>query len=64
MEVRPVLGRGFTPDEDNGRNAHPVVVISYQLWKDRFRGNPAIIGKTQMFNGLPHAIIGVGPEGF
>jgi len=64
MEIRPVLGRSFTPDEDTGRNAHPVVVISYQLWQDRFRGDPAIVGKTQMFNGLPHTIIGVTPEGF
>jgi predicted permease len=64
MGVPPALGRGFTPDEDSGRNAHPVVVISYQLWKDRFRGDPAIVGKTQMFNGLPHTIVGVTPEGF
>jgi macrolide transport system ATP-binding/permease protein len=64
MGVRPVLGRGFTSDEDSGRNAHPVVVISHQLWKDRFRGDPAIVGKTQMLNGLPHTIVGVAPEGF
>ena len=64
MGVRPVLGRGFIPDEDSGRNAHPVVVISYQLWQDRFRGDPTIIGKTQMLNGQPHTIVGVTPEGF
>ena len=64
MGIRPVVGRGFSPDEDTGRNAHPVVVISYQLWQDRFRGDPAIVGKTQMFNGLPHTIIGVAPEDF
>jgi len=31
MGVRPILGRGFEPAEQIGRNAHPVVVISYQL---------------------------------
>src|ERR1700694_2809177 len=31
--VHPILGRGFDPGEDTGRNAHPVTVISYQLWK-------------------------------
>ena len=62
--VRPALGRGFAPEEETGRSAHPVVVISHQLWKDRFRGDPAIIGKTQMLNGQPHTIIGVTPEGF
>jgi predicted permease len=64
LGVRPVLGRGFAPGEDVGRNAHPVTVISHQLWKDRFRGDPGIIGKTQLFNALPHTIIGVAPEAF
>ena len=64
LGVRPILGRGFEPAEDSGRNAHPVTVISYQMWKERFHGDPAIIGKTQMLNGMPHTIIGVAPEGF
>src|SRR5262245_999724 len=38
LGVRPILGRGFEKGEDVGRNAHPVVVISYQLWRDRYRG--------------------------
>ncbi|HEY1679943.1 MAG TPA: ABC transporter permease [Candidatus Sulfotelmatobacter sp.] len=62
--VRPVLGRGFEAGEDNGSDAHPVVVISYQLWRDRYKSDPEIIGKTQRFNNVPHAIIGVAPEGF
>ena len=43
LEVRPILGRGFEPSENTGRNAHPVTVISYQMWKERFRGDPGII---------------------
>jgi predicted permease len=62
--VHPILGRGFEPGEDTGRNAHPVTVISYQMWQDRFHGDPAIIGKTQVLNGLPHTIVGVTPKGF
>jgi putative ABC transport system permease protein len=62
--VHPILGRGFEPGEDVGRNAHPVTVISYQLWKGRFKGDPAIIGKTQRLNGIEHTIVGVAPEGF
>ena len=62
--VRPILGRGFEPDEDAGRNAHPVTVISYQMWQARFHGDPAIVGKTQSLNGLPHTIVGVAPQGF
>jgi len=62
--VHPLLGRGFEPGEDSGRNAHPVTVISYQLWKGRFKGDPQIIGKTQRLNNVVHTIVGVAPEGF
>jgi len=62
--VRPLLGRGFEAGEDAGRNAHPVVVISYQMWQNRFRSNPSIIGQTQILNGLPFTIVGVAPKGF
>jgi len=62
--VHPILGRGFTRGEDVGSNAHPVTVISYQLWRSRFKGDPAIIGKTQRLNGIEHTIVGVAPEGF
>ncbi len=62
--VHPILGRGFEPGEDTGRNAHPVTVISYQLWQGRFKGDPQIIGKTQRLDGVVHTIVGVAPEGF
>ena len=62
--VHPILGRGFEAGEDSGKSAHPVVVISYQLWQGRFKGDPEIIGKTQRLNGVVHSIVGVAPEGF
>ncbi len=62
--VHPILGRGFESGEDSGQNAHPVTVISYQLWQGRFEGDPQIIGKTQRLNGVAHTIVGVAPEGF
>ena len=64
LGVRPIVGRGFEPGEDTGRNAHAVTVISYQLWKDRYNKDPQIIGKTQLLNGVAHTIVGVAPEGF
>jgi predicted permease len=64
LGIRPVLGRGFEPQEETGRNAHPVVVISHQLWRDRFGADPQVVGKTQMLNGVRHTIVGVAPEGF
>ena len=62
--VRPILGRGFEAGEDAGSDAHPVAVISYQLWRNRFKGDPQIVGKMQRLNNVPHTIIGVAPEGF
>jgi len=64
LGVRPVRGRGFLAGEDLGANAHPVTVIGYRLWRDRFRGDPDIVGKTIGFNGVPHTIVGVAPEEF
>lgn len=62
--VRPIMGRGFEPGEDVGSDSHPVVVISYQLWRNHFKGDPEIVGKMQRFDNVPHTIIGVAPEGF
>src|SRR5438094_1738341 len=62
--VPPMLGRGFLPGEDQGQSAHPVAVISHQLWQGRFKGDSAIVGKTQRLNGVIHTIVGVAPEGF
>src|SRR6476469_5588275 len=62
--VRPMLGRGFETGDDVGRNAHPLAVISYQMWKERFHGDQNVIGKTQLLAGLPHTIVGVAPDGF
>jgi predicted permease len=64
LGVKPVVGRGFEPAEDVGRNAHPVVVISYQFWQRRFASDPKAVGTTIRLNGVPHTIIGVAPEGF
>ena len=64
LGVRPILGRGFRQEEGEGRNAHPVTVIGYRTWQDRYGGDPNIIGRTQYLNGVQHTIIGVAPEKF
>ena len=64
LGVQPMLGRGFRPEEGTGRNAYPVTVISYLTWKDRYKNDPEIVGKTQYMNGVQHTIIGVAPEKF
>src|SRR6184192_2256610 len=64
LGVQPMLGRGFRPEEGTGRNAHPVTVISYLTWKDRYKNDPEIVGKTQYMNGVQRTIIGVAPAKF
>ena len=56
-------GRGFEPGEDSpGRDA--VVILSDSLWKTRFGGDPAVVGRVVALNGVSRRIIGVMPPGF
>ncbi|HEX6164212.1 MAG TPA: ABC transporter permease [Vicinamibacterales bacterium] len=64
MGLRPAAGRFFTAQDDVTPGAHPVVVISYAYWQQRFAGSPAAIGKQVTINNTPMTIIGVAPEGF
>ena len=62
LGVQPVLGRGFTP-EDESTHA-PIAVLSYAWWKRRFAGDNEILGKTFYVKGVPFTIVGVAPPGF
>src|ERR1044072_8618776 len=64
LGVKPMLGRAFSPEEDQTPDSHPVAVISYNCWQRRFGGDPPIAGKTIEFTSRPFAIIGVAPKGF
>jgi predicted permease len=61
--VQPVLGRIIT-DEDDKPGAAPVVVLSHQLWQERFGANPAVIGQPLKLNKQSFTIIGVTPPAF
>ena len=63
MQVRPLLGRSFTDDEDHPGKNH-VIVLSYGLWKTRFAANPDIVNRTVNFDGEPYTIAGVMGEKF
>jgi len=58
------LGRGIAPHEDQALGASPVVVLSHPLWRRRFGGDPAILGKPVVLNGRPYTVIGVTAAGF
>jgi len=57
------LGREFTPQENQPGGA-PVVVISHHLWRERFGGSPAVLGKSVTVDGVNYSIVGVAPPGF
>jgi len=64
LDVKPVLGRAFSPEEDQTPNSHPVAVISHSLWQRGYGGDPGILGKSMIVNSQSFSIIGVAPEGF
>ncbi len=64
LRVKPILGRGFLPDEDKTPGAHAVVVISHSLWQRRLGSDANIVGKTIELNGRAYNVIGVAPESF
>jgi putative ABC transport system permease protein len=62
LGVRPVLGRFYSPDEEQwGRNG--VVVLSYASWQTDFAGDRGIIGRKIIIDDAPTEIIGVAPQG-
>ena len=64
LGIKPILGRGFLPEEDLRPGGAPVVVLSHHLWADRFSSDPQIIGKTVTMNSHSFTIVGVAPKEF
>jgi len=64
LGVQAIHGRMFLPVEDRDPGAHPVVVISYALWRRSFAGDPNIIGQTIAINTQPFTVIGIAPQSF
>ncbi len=60
----PALGRTFLPAEEEDPGSPPVVVLSHELWQERFGGEPGIIGRTIELNRTSCTVVGVAPEGF
>jgi predicted permease len=64
MGVRPLLGVGFAPGQDEPMGSRPVVVLGNGYWKRRFGSDPSIVGKTITVNRMGYSVVGVLPETF
>ncbi|MBV9879256.1 MAG: ABC transporter permease [Gemmatirosa sp.] len=55
---RAAVGRLYAADQSRGGRSQ-VVVLSYGFWKDRFGGDPAVVGRSIRLSGVPYEIVGV-----
>lgn len=63
LGVRPVLGRGFRPDEE-GPGPERVAVLDHGLWERRYGGDEAVIGRSVTLDDGTYTIVGVMPPDF
>ncbi|HEV2388562.1 MAG TPA: ABC transporter permease [Candidatus Acidoferrales bacterium] len=62
LDVQPLVGRAFRPEEDDpGRK---VVVLGYALWKQQFGGDRSIVGRAIALDRKPYTVVGVMPANF
>lgn len=63
LGITPLKGRWFRTDEDQPGHEHEVL-LSFQLWQERFNGSKDIVGRSIDLNGIPYNVVGVMPAGF
>jgi len=61
LGVKPELGPGFEPQNDLPGGEH-AVLLSYRTWRNRFHGDPGIVGKPIVLDRLSYIVRGVLPE--
>jgi putative ABC transport system permease protein len=63
LRVQPLLGRGFTPEDDRPGQGH-VVVLGHALWRERYGADPRVVGSNIVLDGETYTVIGVMPPAF
>jgi len=61
LDVHPIIGRLFT-EEENQEGKNYVAAISARLWKDRYAGDSAILGRKIRINDEPYTIVAIMPD--
>jgi predicted permease len=64
FDLRPVLGRFFTAEEDRVPEGAPVTVLGYAYWQSNYGASPEVIGKTLRIGRKVYTIVGVAPKAF
>ena len=64
LGVTAVIGRTLTPDDDRVPGGHPVAMLSYSFWQNRFSSDPSIVGRQIVINGYTFTVVGVSQAGF
>src|SRR5262249_22426988 len=64
LGVSAMIGRALMPADDQDRDPQAVAVISHSFWERRFAADPAVIGSSVSFKGVPFTIVGVAPPSF
>ena len=64
LGASPVIGRGFLPSEDNPGDTGRVVLLSQQLFQQRFNSDPNILNQSMVLDGKSYTIVGVMPAAF
>src|SRR5580700_9265235 len=64
LGVLPLIGRNFIPAEDAPTNTGLPVILSQNLWRERFASDPNVSGRTLTLSGQVFTVIGVMPAGF
>ena len=60
----PIVGRGFTGEDDRPRRPAAVALVSERLWRERFEASASVVGRTIRLDGRVHEIVGVMESGF
>ena len=57
-------GPGFDPSTDEAASGEPRVILSHDFWRIQTSSDADVVGQSLLFNGVPHTVVGVAPEGF
>jgi putative ABC transport system permease protein len=59
LDVRPIRGRNFLPNEEEGAD---VAMVTENFWQKRMGGDANVIGRNVTLDGVPHTIVGILPN--